>query len=157
MASSVRRVLFDTDMLARLRARGAFPGFRGVRPAGTPVRRHQLTLNALTLRVISAVFAVPFLLGIAYLGDPAYGAFICLACAYAAFEVRSLLRAGGHAPMDFALFATAILLPLDAWWHPDSPSLGANGLSLGADSTLLIGLIVVVSLTALLFRTTSER
>jgi len=100
---------------------------------------------------------VPFLLGVARLGEPFYGAFICIACAYAAFEVRGLLRASGYAPMDFALFATAVLLPLDAWWHPDSPSLGANGLSLGADSMLLVGLILVVSLTALLFQPTSER
>jgi phosphatidate cytidylyltransferase len=144
-------------MLARLRARGALPGFRGVRPAGSTVRRPQLTFSSLTLRVISAIFAVPFLLGLARLGEPVYGAFICIACAYAAFEVRSLLRAGGYAPMDVALFATAVLLPLDAWWHPDSPVLGANGLSLGADSMLLIGLIVLVSLSALLFQPTSDR
>jgi phosphatidate cytidylyltransferase len=35
--------------------------------------------------------------------------------------------------------------------------LGANGLSLGADSMLLIGLIVLVSLSALLFQPTSDR
>src|SRR6266849_10976599 len=116
MAGGVRRVLFDTDMLARLRARRAVPGFRGVRPAGTTVRRPRLT-GALTLRLASAAAAVPFLLGVARLGEPFYGAFICIACAYAAFEVRGLLRAGGYAPMDFALFATAVLLPLDAWWH----------------------------------------
>jgi phosphatidate cytidylyltransferase len=93
---------------------------------------------------------VPFLLGLAYLGDPFYGPFICIACAYAAFEVRNLLRAGGYASMDIALFAPAVLLPLDAWLHPDSSSLGGDGM-------LLIGLIVVVSLMALLFQPTSER
>src|SRR5438132_3240706 len=143
-------------MLARLRARGAVSGFRGVRSAGTTVRRPRLT-GPLGLRLASAAAAVPFLLGLAYLGDPFYGAFICIACAYAAYEVRNLLRAGGYASMDFALFATAILLPLDAWLHPDSVSLSASGLSLGADGLLLIGSIVVVSLVALLFQPTSER
>ena len=100
---------------------------------------------------------MPFLLGLAYLGDPFYGAFICIACTYAAYELRNLLRAGGYASMDFALFATAILLPLDAWLRPDPVSLAASGLSLGADGLLLIGSIVVVSLVALLFQPTSER
>src|SRR5437879_8569143 len=54
--------------------------------------------RSLVLRFISGILAVPFLLGVAYLGEPVYGAFICLACAYAAFEIRSMLRAGGFTP-----------------------------------------------------------
>jgi phosphatidate cytidylyltransferase len=137
-------------MLARLRARGAVPGFRGVRPASKTVRRPQLTFGALTLRVISAIFAVPFLLGVAYVGDPTYGAFICLACGYAAYETRAILRAGGFAPQSLVLFATAVVLPLDAWLNPDAHSLGSDGI-------LLLGLVVVVSLATLLFKPASDR
>src|SRR4051794_6562266 len=103
MASRLRRVLFDTDMLARLRARGAVPGFRGVRPADATFRRPLLT-RSLTLRILSGIVLVPLLLGIAYIGEPVYGGFICLACAYAAFEVRSMLRNGGFAPADVLIF-----------------------------------------------------
>src|SRR5260370_19745413 len=133
MAGGVCRVLFDTDMLARLRARGAVRGLRGVRPAGSTVRRPLLSVGALThsrasgrglaLRFVSGIFAVPFLLGVAYLGEPVYGAFICLACAYAAFEIRSMLRAGGFAPVDLVLFGTAILLPPRSWLRPEGDGL----------------------------------
>ncbi|MCA1646131.1 MAG: phosphatidate cytidylyltransferase [Chloroflexi bacterium] len=136
-------------MLARLRARGAVRSFRGVRPAGTTVRRSHLS-GALTLRVASGIVAVPFLLGVAYVGDPVYGAFICFACAYAAFEVRTLLRSGGYAPLDVALFGTAVFLPLDAWLRPDAGSLGRDGL-------LLLGLVILVSLATLLLQPTSNR
>jgi phosphatidate cytidylyltransferase len=101
--------------------------------------------GALALRVISGIFAVPFLLGVAYLGEPVYGAFICLACAYAAFEVRTMLREAGYVPMDLALFGTAVLLPLDAWLRPDVWSLGTDGL-------LVLIVIVIGSLVTLLFR-----
>ena len=119
---------------------------RGALSARLPVQRP----SGLTLRVISGIFAVPFLLGVAYLGDPAYGAFISLACAYAAWEVRGMLRAGGFVPHDLALFGAAVLLPLDAWLHPD-PS------SLGADAALLIASIVIVTLAALLAQASSDR
>jgi phosphatidate cytidylyltransferase len=100
--------------------------------------------------VASGIVAVPFLLGVAYLGDPVYGAFICIACAYAAFEVRTLLRSGGYATLDLALFGTAVLLPLDAWLRPD-------GGSLGGDGQLLLGLVVLVSLGTLLLQPRSNR
>jgi phosphatidate cytidylyltransferase len=100
--------------------------------------------------VASAFVAIPFLLGVARLGDPYYGALICLGCAYAAFEVRTMLRTGGYASMDFVLFGTAVLLPLDAWLHPDAGQLGSDGM-------LLLGIVVVVSLATLLFRPDSER
>jgi phosphatidate cytidylyltransferase len=100
--------------------------------------------------VVSGVVAVPLLLAIAYLGDPVYGAFICLACAYAAFEVRFMLRAGGYAPMDVALFGVALALPFDAWLHPD-------GWSLGAEALPLLMVVVIVSLIGILLRPTSER
>ncbi len=93
---------------------------------------------------------MPLLLGVARLGDPVYGAFICIACAYGAFEVRTLLRSGGYAPLDIALFGTSVLLPLDAWLRPDAGSLGSDGL-------LLLGLVIVVSLATLLFQPTSDR
>jgi phosphatidate cytidylyltransferase len=137
-------------MLARLRARGAVRGLRGVRPAGTTVRRPHLTFSALTLRVLSACFAVPFLLGLAYLGNPGYGAFICIACAYAAYEVRAMLRAGGYVPQDLVLFAPAVLLPVDAWLRPDPSALGTDGL-------LLLSLAVIISLALLLFQPMSDR
>jgi phosphatidate cytidylyltransferase len=86
---------------------------------------------------------------VAYLGEPIYGAVICLACAYAAFELRTMLREGGHAPMDLALFGVAVLFPLDAWLHPDTSSLGADGL-------LLLIVIVLGSLVTLLFRPKTE-
>jgi phosphatidate cytidylyltransferase len=113
-------------------------------------RNPQPATSRLTLRVVSGIFAVPFLLGVAYLGDPVFGAFICLACAYAAFEVRVMLRAGGYAPLDLALFGTAVLLPLDAWLRPD-----AN--SLGVDAVLLLVVVMLASLVALLFRPTFDR
>jgi phosphatidate cytidylyltransferase len=61
-----------------------------------------------------------------------------------------MLRAGGYAPVDLALFGTAVLLPLDAWLRPDALSLGSDGL-------LLLIVLVITSLAALLFRPTSDR
>jgi phosphatidate cytidylyltransferase len=108
--------------------------------------------RSLLLRIISGIFAVPFLLGVAYLGEPVYGAFICLACAYAAFELRSMLRAGGFVPVDVVLFGTSILLPLDAWLHP-----GSDVWSVAPDGLVLLILIVIGSLTSLVMRPTYER
>src|SRR5690242_1694434 len=110
MAGGVCRVLFDSDMLARLRARGAVPGFRGVRAAGPTVRRPVLT-GSLTLRVISGIVAVPLLLAIAFVGDPIYTPFLALATGYAAFELRSMLRSAGYAPLDWLLVGLSASLP----------------------------------------------
>jgi phosphatidate cytidylyltransferase len=100
--------------------------------------------------VVSGIFAVPFLLGVALLGEPFYGAFICLACAYAAFELRSMLRAGGYSVHDLTLFGIAVLLPLDAWLRPDA------AWPLGADGLLLLIVVILGGLVMLLFRPSLE-
>ena len=99
---------------------------------------------------MSGFIAIPLLLGAAYLGNPVYGAFICLATAYAAYEVRGMLRTGGYAPVDLALFGVAVALPVDAWLRPDGWSIGADGLP-------LLALVVIASLASLLVRPTSSR
>jgi phosphatidate cytidylyltransferase len=112
--------------------------------------RERVNMRSLILRFISGLFAVPFLLGVAYVGEPVYGAFICIACAYAAFEVRSMLRAGGYVPSDLALFGTAVLLPLDAWLRPDARWLGTDGV-------LLIIVLVMASLMTLVRQNVPDR
>ena len=107
------------------------------------------TRNGLTLRIISGFVAVPLLLGVAYLGDPVYGAFICLATGYAAFEIRGMLRAGGYAPLDWALIGLAVALPLDRW-------LAGYGWP-APDGLAVVTAVVVGGLVALLIRPTSER
>jgi phosphatidate cytidylyltransferase len=107
--------------------------------------------------VVSGVFDVPFLLGVAYFGDltpgqpgwAVYGLLICAACAFAAFEARSMLRSGGYRPLDVALFGAAVLLPLDAWLRPGEWLLGNDGL-------LLLTVILLASLVAMLFRPTER-
>jgi phosphatidate cytidylyltransferase len=83
------------------------------------------------------------LLSIAYLGDPIYSLFIAAATAYAALEVRSMLRSGGFVPLDWLLVGLSAALPLITW--------------LGADTTLLLTIALVASLAWLLIRPTSER
>jgi phosphatidate cytidylyltransferase len=129
-------------MLARLRARGALPGFRGVRAAGPTVRRPGLT-GSLTLRVLSGIVAVPLLLFVAGFGDPLYGPFITLATAYAAVEVRSMLRSGGYMPLDWLLVGLSAALPLATW--------------VGADTTLVLTIALVASLASLLVHASSDR
>jgi phosphatidate cytidylyltransferase len=110
----------------------------------------ELLAGSLALRVISGFVAVPLLLAIAYLGNPVYGAFICVATAYAALEVRGMLRAGGYAPLDLALFGVSVALPLDAWLFPDVWSLGTH-------ANLLLIMFSIASLASLLLRPNSER
>jgi phosphatidate cytidylyltransferase len=129
-------------MLARLRARGAVPGFRGIRAAGPTVRRPQLT-GSLTLRVVSGFVAVPLLLSIAYLGDPIYSLFITAATIYAAFEVRSMLRKGGYVPLDWLLVGLAAALPLATW--------------LQVDTALVLIIALIASLAWLIVWPTSDR
>jgi phosphatidate cytidylyltransferase len=136
-------------MLARLRARGAVPGFRGVRPAGPTLRRPHVGNRALTLRVASGFIAVPLLIAIAYIGNPLYAIFVAAATGYAAFEVRGMLRAGGYAPLDWLLVGLAVLLPLDTWLSGSS--------SLLPDQIVVVIAFVVLSLASLLIRPTSER
>jgi phosphatidate cytidylyltransferase len=106
--------------------------------------------SSVAIRFVSGVFAVPFLLGVAYVGFPAYGAFISIACAYAAWEIRGMLRTGGFEPQDLTLFGVAVLLPLDAWLRPDA-------FWLGSDAALLLTVVVLASLILLLFRPTADR
>jgi phosphatidate cytidylyltransferase len=114
--------------------------------------RERANGRSLVLRIVSGVFAVPFLLGVAYFGQPVYGAFICLACAYAAYELRTMLRSGRFAPVDVVLFGIAILLPLDAWLRPDT-----DVWSVASDGLVLLIVILIGSLVSLLLRPTSER
>jgi phosphatidate cytidylyltransferase len=156
-------------MLARLRARRAVSGVRGVRPTSPTFRRPELALQAeaparkrsrgsLALRVISGIFAIPFLLGVGYVGTPGtpgetvYGLLITAACGYAAFEVRGMLRTGGYKPLDWALIGLAVLLPLDAWLRPP-----ADVWSVAPDGLLILVVAVVVSLVAQIVRPTSDR
>ncbi|MGI9146175.1 MAG: phosphatidate cytidylyltransferase [Chloroflexota bacterium] len=116
--------------------------------------------RGLTLRIISGLFAVPFLLGVAYFGnlEPgqpgwiAYGGFICLATGFAAFEVRAMLRAGGYVPMDVVLIGLAVLLPADAWLRPE-----LDLWRVAPDGLLLVVIMVIASLVALIVRPTSDR
>ncbi|HEY1292021.1 MAG TPA: phosphatidate cytidylyltransferase [Chloroflexota bacterium] len=130
-------------MLARLRARGAVPGLRGVRAASPTVRRAEL-IGPLTLRVISGFVAVPLLLGIAYLGNPIYGVFIAAATAYAAMEVRSMLRQGGYAPLDGLLVGLAAGLPLVVFLGQIWPA--------APDPILVVTIALILSLAWLVVR-----
>ena len=108
----------------------------------------------------SGIVAVPFLLGVAYFGDLqpaspgwlAFGLVICGACAYAAFELRGMLRTGGFASVDLALFGTAVLLPLDAWLRPQT-----DVWSVAPDGLVVVVVVVMVSLAWLVVRPSSER
>jgi phosphatidate cytidylyltransferase len=92
------------------------------------------------------------LIGIAFVGGPIYGGFVCLACAYAAFEVRAMLRSGGYVPVALILFGTAVALPLDAWLRP-----AADPWTVAPDGLLLLVVFLIGSLVSLLIRPTSER
>jgi phosphatidate cytidylyltransferase len=72
-----------------------------------------------------------------------YGLFITLATAYAAFEVRGMLRSGGYVPLDWLLIGLSAALPLVNWLHEDT--------------TLLVTCVLIASLAWLLIRPTSER
>ena len=104
--------------------------------------------GALALRIASGFVAVPFLLGVAYVGEPIYGAFIGIATAYAAVEVRGMLRAGGYVPIDWALIGVSALLPLARWLSAYTPS---------PDGLTLLTAVAVGALVSLLIRATSER
>jgi phosphatidate cytidylyltransferase len=148
-------------MLARFRARGAVPGFRGVRAASPTVRRPQLS-GQLTLRVASGFVAVPLLLTIAYFGNPLYGIFIAAATAYAAMEVRAMLRKGGYVPLDWLLVGLAAALPLAAWlsgFWSDPTALAiplVSGALTAFDPVLVLTVALVLSLAYLVVRP-SER
>jgi phosphatidate cytidylyltransferase len=99
--------------------------------------------------VASGFVAVPLLLGIAYVGNPVYGVFIATATAYAAFEVRGMLRAGGYVPVDWLLVGLAALLPLDAWlagFWPAAP-----------DPMVVLIVLAMLGLVSQLVHPTSER
>jgi phosphatidate cytidylyltransferase len=113
-------------------------------PARRPAR-------ALALRVASGVVLVPFLLGVAYLGGPAYGLLITVASGIAAFEMRQMLRAGGYRPLTGVLMGLSMLLPLDAWLRP-----AIDATSVAPDGLLIVEIAVILSLVALLVRRTIE-
>jgi phosphatidate cytidylyltransferase len=121
------------------------PSAESKRAARNPKR----ATRGLTLRILSGFVAVPFLLGVAYFGNPVYGAFIAIASAYAAFEIRGMLRAAGYAPLDWVLIGLAALLPLDAWLGQSS--------SAAPDGLVVVTFSVVAGLVTLLIRPTSER
>jgi phosphatidate cytidylyltransferase len=83
------------------------------------------------------------LLAIAYIGQPIYGIFICIATAYAAMEVRGMLRSGGYVPLTWLLIGVAGFFPLVTW--------------LNTDPTLLLTLALILGLASLVVRPTSER
>jgi hypothetical protein len=62
-----------------------------------------------------------------------------------------MLRAGGFAPVDLALFGVAVLLPLDIWLRPT-----ADQWSLAPDGLLIVMVLVIASLITLLLRRQSE-
>ena len=109
-------------------------------------RSAQRSTSGLALRVLSGIFAVPFLLAVAYVGNPVYGAFICIATAYAAFEIRGMLRAAGYVPVDWALVGLSALLPLDRWLFEGT-----------LDPLAIVMTMVVGGLAAQMLRPTSER
>jgi len=82
-------------------------------------------------------------LAIAYVGDPTYSLFIILATAYAALEIRGMLRSAGYTPLDWLLIGLAAALPLVKW--------------VNEDTTLLVSCTVLASLAWLLIRPTSAR
>lgn len=83
------------------------------------------------------------MLGVAYLGDPLYGLFITLATAYAATELRSMLRSAGYAPLDWVLVGLAAALPLLTW--------------LEVDITIPLVVALLASLASLLLAPPSDR
>ncbi len=110
------------------------------------------------MRVASGIVLVPFLLGVAYFGTPGtpggvvYGVLISAACAYAAFELRGMLRAGGYKPLAGLLVGLSVLLPLDAWLRPS-----LDVWSVAPDGILLVEIGVILGLVALLVRRSTER
>jgi phosphatidate cytidylyltransferase len=113
-------------------------------------RNTQRGTRRLGLRVVSGFVAVPLLLAIAYIGGPLYGAFICAATIYAAFEIRGMLRKGGYAPIDWLLVGLAVSLPLAAW-------LSAEFWPSAPDPIVLVTAGVVLGLVSALVQPTSER
>jgi phosphatidate cytidylyltransferase len=107
--------------------------------------------GSLALRVASGIVAVPFLLGVAYLGGWFYGLVITAATVLAGLEVRHMLRAAGHAPLAAALVGLAAFLPFDAWFFGPA---GWQGAPDGLVATLVV---LMVSLLVLLARRSSER
>ncbi|MBV9324734.1 MAG: phosphatidate cytidylyltransferase [Chloroflexi bacterium] len=96
---------------------------------------------------------MPLLLAIAYLGNPIYGIFITAATAYAAMEVRSMLRKGGYAPLDWLLVGLAAALPLAAWLSGFWSIPFASGFP---DPVLVLTIALVVSLAWLVARPTER-
>jgi phosphatidate cytidylyltransferase len=118
-----------------------------------PARRGRAVRGALALRVASGVVAVPFLVGVAYFGEPdspgwhVYCTVIVVATALAAWEVRGMLRSGGYAPLDAVLLGLAIVLPIDV---------AVRGGQVGPDGILLVALAVLGGLVRLVLRASAS-
>jgi len=114
--------------------------------------------GSLVLRIASGIILVPFLLGVAYFGAPGtpggvvFGVLISAACAYAAFELRGMLRAGGYKPLAGLLIGLSVLLPVDAWLRPS-----ADPWSVAPDGLLIVEIAVILGLVALLTRRSTDR
>ncbi|HEY3061353.1 MAG TPA: phosphatidate cytidylyltransferase [Chloroflexota bacterium] len=128
----------------------------GTAEANLPTAR--ASRGSLVLRVASGIILVPFLLGVAYFGAPGtpggvvYGVLISASCAYAAFELRGMLRSGGYKPLAGLLVGLSVLLPLDSWLRP-SLDLWA----IAPDGALIVEIAVILGLVALLARRSTER
>jgi phosphatidate cytidylyltransferase len=110
------------------------------------------------VRVASGVVAVPFLVGVAYFGQPdqpgwlLYCAVIVLATGLAAWEVRGMLRAGGYAPLDLVLLGLAVALPLDSALRG-----GGTGDVVAPDGVALVVLALMAGLVVLVVRGDADR
>ncbi len=105
--------------------------------------------RALALRVVSGVVAVPILVGISYLGGPAFGALLVVGALLGAWETRGMLRSGGHEPLGALLIGLSGLLPLDAWlFTPD----GSRSPTVAPHGAIIVASAVVLSLLALMRR-----
>jgi phosphatidate cytidylyltransferase len=94
-------------------------------------------------------------------GNPLYGVFIAAATAYAAIEVRTMLRKGGYAPIDWLLVGLAAALPLAAWlsgfWSSTPADAGALSGALPAlDPVLVLTIALILSLASLVVRPTER-
>jgi phosphatidate cytidylyltransferase len=107
----------------------------------------------LSLRIASAVVGLPVLFLVAVAGGPLYGLVMCAATFLGAWEIRGMLKAAGHRPLDPVILGFSVLLPLDAWFL--APARRGEPL-FAADGTLLVGVLVLGSLMFALLRRRAE-
>ncbi|MBI2756589.1 MAG: phosphatidate cytidylyltransferase [Chloroflexi bacterium] len=103
----------------------------------------------LTLRLLSAAVAVPFLFAVALFGEKGtfggyvYGGVLAIAALLGALEGRAMLRSVGSESVDPVLFGVAIFLPLNAWFLVNRQ---AGRPLFGEDGFLLLGVALMASL-----------